>query len=145
MKLMDLLTENQDEPRVKYYGVPENYSGTPEDHRMIRRMKHIYKFLIKGRGKVRMNMEPYPKLDVSYVLPPLNEVAFLITYPSKRSMRQGDVVEYMIDVAGKAKYTFHNLETQRETSVDRLMSHRSYDISFVYKNKFDKYRISITA
>ena len=54
MKLMDLLTENTNEPRVSYYNTPDGYNGSPEDHKMVRKMKNIYKALSKGRGLVQI-------------------------------------------------------------------------------------------
>lgn len=143
---MDLLREEHDEPRVQYYGVGDNYSGTPEDHRMIKKMKDVYRFLSKGRGKVQLyHIFKCPPLDVSYELPPLNQAVFLITYPTRRMKELGVSIEYMIDINSKAKYTFHNLETQRDNDMDRLMMHKNYEISYVYKKKFDKYGISISS
>jgi hypothetical protein len=148
MKLIDLLTEEETkEPKVRYFGsIPDGYSGTPEDHKMIRKMKTIYKALIKGRGEVQLfRGTNYPPLDVSYELPPLNDVVILIDYPTKRALKNGEEIEYIFDVVGKVKYKFHNLETQMETNIDRLMMHRSYDISFVYKRKFEDFGVRISA
>ena len=148
MKLMDLLTENTNEPRVKYYGnVPDGYNGSPEDHKMVRKMKNIYKALSKGRGLVQIyHGDNYPPLDVSYELPPLNTVAILITYHTQRDKNNGDdEVKYQFDVNSKVKYTFHNLETQRETDIDSFMKHQSYDVSYVYKRKFAKFYVMISA
>jgi len=147
MKLMDLLTENTNEPRVVYNNTPDGYNGSPEDHKMIKKMKNVYKALSKGRGSVQIyNGNNYPDLDVSYELPPLNTVAILITYPTKRDKNNGDdEVKYLFDVNSKVKYTFHNLETQRETDIDSFMKHQSYDVSYVYKRKFAKFYVMISA
>jgi len=147
MKLIDLLTEEIEEPRVRYFGsIPDGYSGTPEDHKMIRKMKTVYKALIKGRGNVQLYRGTnYPPLDVSYELPPLNTIVILIDYPSKRALKNGEEIGYMFDVVGKVKYKFHNLETQLEIDIDKLMMHRSFDISFVYKKKFNNFGVGISA
>lgn len=148
MKLMDLLEENVNKPIIVYYNTPDGgsgkgYEGTPEDHRMIKRMKNVYRALSKGRGEVQVYQGTnYPPLDVSYELPPLNRVTFLITYPTKRMKNE---VDYIIDVVGKVKYTFHNFETQKDTDIDRFMMHRSHDVSFVYKRRFDNFGISISS
>ena len=147
MKLMDLLTENTNEPRVVYNNTPDGYNGSPEDHKMIKKMKNVYKALYKGRGSVQIyNVNNYPDLDVSYELPPLNTVSILITYPTKTDKNIGyDEVNYQFDVNSKVKYTFHNLETQRETDIDSFMEHQSYDVSYVYKRKFAKFDVMISA
>ena len=147
MKLLDLLTEDTNEPRIKYYGnVPDGFNGSPDDHKMIRKMKQVYKALIKGRGKVQIYLErKYPPLDISYELPPLNDVAFLITYPYKKEIRLGAGVEYIIDVSGKVKYNFHNFETQGIEDIKRFMQHQSYDVSYVYKKKFANFGVGISS
>ena len=144
---MDLLTEDTNEPRVVYNNTPDGYNGSPEDHKTIKKMKNVYKALSKGRGSVQIyNGNYYPDLDVSYELPPLNTVAILITYPTKRDKNNGDdEVKYQFDVNSKVKYTFHNLETQRETDIDSFMKHQSYDVSYVYKRKFAKFDVMISA
>ena len=48
MKLMDLLEENVNQPRVVYYNTPDGlsgkgYEGTPEDHKMIKKMINVYR------------------------------------------------------------------------------------------------------
>ena len=148
MKLIDLLTEDTNEPRVVYFNTPDGYSGSPEDHKMIKKMIHVYKALIKGRGSVQLyTTGVYPPLDISYELPPLNTIAILIDYPSKEELKNGEDIEYMFDVVGKVKYTFHNFETQLDTDMDmgRFMMHRNHDISFVYKKKFEKLNVSISS
>jgi len=147
MKLMDLLTENTNEPRVKYYGsVPDGYNGSPEDHKMVRKMKNIYKALSKGRGLVQIYQgNNYPPLDVSYKLPPLNTVTIVIDYPTKKAVKNGGEITYMFDVVGKVKYTLHNFETQRDTDIDRFMMHKGYEISFVYKRRFEDFDIGISS
>jgi len=147
MKLMDLLTENTNEPRVKYYGsVPDGYNGSPEDHKMVRKMKNIYKALSKGRGLVQIYQgNNYPPLDVSYELPPLNTVTIVIDYPTKKQLKNGGEISYMFDVVGKVKYTLHNFETQRDTDIDRFMMHKGYEISFVYKRRFEDFDIGISS
>jgi hypothetical protein len=147
MKLLDLLTENTNEPRVKYYGnVADGYNGSIEDHKMIRKMKNVYKALSKGRGSVQVyHGTNYPPLDVSYKLPPLNTVTIVIDYPSKKQLKNGEDITYMFDVVGKVKYTLHNFETQLDTDIDRFMMHRGYDISFVYKKKFDNFGVNISS
>jgi len=145
MKLMDLLTENTNEPRVKYYGnVPDGYNGSPEDHKMVRKMKNIYKALSKGRGLVQIyHGNNYPPLDVSYELPPLNTVTIVIDYPTKKQLKNGSEISYMFDVVGKVKYTLHNFETQRDTDLDRFMMHKGHEISFVYKRRFDNFGVDM--
>jgi hypothetical protein len=144
MKLLDLLTEDTNEPRIRYFGIlPDGYNGSPEDHKMIKKMKQVYKALNKGRGEVQVHHGGnYPPLDVTYELPPLNEVTFLITHPTRRMKNE---VDYFIDVVGKVKYTFHNFETQRETDMDRFMTHRSHEVSFVYKKRFDNFDVNISS
>jgi hypothetical protein len=145
MKLMDLLTENTNEPRVNYYGnVPDGYSGSPEDHKTVRKMKNIYKALSKGRGLVQIyHGDNYPPLDVSYELPPLNTVTIVIDYPTKKQLKNGGEISYMFDVVGKVKYTLHNFETQRDTDLDRFMMHKGHEISFVYKRKFNNFGVDM--
>jgi hypothetical protein len=145
MKLIDLLTEDTNEPRVKYYGsVPDGYNGSPEDHKMVRKMKNIYRALSKGRGLVQIyHGNNYPPLDVSYELPPLNTVTIVIDYPTKKAVKNGGEISYMFDVVGKVKYTLHNFETQYETDIDRFMMHKSHEISFVYKKRFDKFGVDM--
>ena len=144
---MDLLTENTNEPRVKYYGsVPDGYNGSPEDHKMVRKMKNIYKALSKGRGLVQIyHGDNYPPLDVSYELPPLNTVTIVVDYPTKKAFKNGGEISYMFDVVGKVKYTLHNFETQYDTDIDRFMMHRGHEISFVYKRKFDNFGVNISS
>ena len=146
MKLIDLLIEEETkEPKVKYFGnVPNGYTGTPEDHKMIRKMKTVYKALIKGRGLVQIYYgNNYPPLDVSYELPPLNTVTIVIDYPTKKQLKNGGEITYMFDVVGKVKYTLHNFETQRDTDLDRFMMHKGHEISFVYKRKFDNFGVNM--
>ena len=147
MKLMDLLTENTNEPRVKYYGnVPDGYNGSPEDHKMIKKMVNVYKALSKGRGLVQIyHGDNYPPLDVSYELPPLNDVVILIDYPSKRALKNGEEIEYTFDVVGKVKYTLHNFETQGHNDIDRFMMHKGHEISFVYKKRFNNFGVGISS
>jgi hypothetical protein len=147
MKLIDLLTEEIEEPRVRYFGnVPDGYSGSPEDHKMIRKMKTVYKALIKGRDRVRIYYgNEYPPLDVSYELPPLNDVVILIDYPSKRALKNGEEIVYNFDVVGKVKYTLHNFETQGHNDIDRFMMHKGHEISFVYKKRFNNFGILISS
>ena len=148
MKLMDLLEENVNKPRIVYYNTPDGgsgkgYEGTPEDHKMIKKMINVYRALSKGRGRVQVYTEGvYPPLDVSYELPPLNTIAILITYPTKRMKNE---VDYIFDVVGKVKYTLHNFETQRDTDLDRFMMHRGHEISFVYKRRFDNFNVNISS
>lgn len=148
MKLMDLLEENVNKPRIVYYNTPDGgsgkgYEGTPEDHKMIKKMINVYRALSKGRGRVQVYTEGvYPPLDVSYELPPLNTVAILITYPTKRMKNE---VDYIFDVVGKVKYILHNFETQRDTDLDRFMMHRGHEISFVYKRRFDNFGVDISS
>ncbi len=145
---MDLLEENVNKPRIVYYNTPDGgsgkgYEGTPEDHKMIKKMINVYRALSKGRGRVQVYTEGvYPPLDVSYELPPLNTVAILITYPTKRMKNE---VDYIFDVVGKVKYTLHNFETQRDTDLDRFMMHRGHEISFVYKRRFDNFNVNISS
>ena len=144
MKLMDLLTENTNEPRVKYYGnVPDGYNGSPEDHKMVRKMKNIYRALSKGRGLVQIYHGNYPPLDVSYELPPLNTVTIVVDYPTKKAVKNGGEISYMFDVVGKVKYTLHNFETQYDTDIDRFMMHKGHEISFVYKRRFDNFGVDM--
>ena len=147
MKLLDLLTENTNQPRVKYFGnVPYGYNGSPEDHKMVRKMKNVYKALSKGRGSVQLyTTDVYPPLDVSYELPPLNTVVICIDYPSKKALKNGEDIAYTFDVVGKVKYTFHNFETQRDTDIDRFTMHRGHEISFVYKKRFEDFGIGISS
>jgi hypothetical protein len=148
MKLIDLLIEEETkEPKVKYFGnVPNGYTGTPEDHKMIRKMKIVYKALIKGRGLVQIYYgNNYPPLDVSYELPPLNTVVIIIDYPSKRALKNGEEIEYMFDVVGKVKYNLHNFETQGDTDIDRFLIHKGHEISFVYKKRFNKFGVGISS
>jgi hypothetical protein len=147
MKLIDLLTEEIEEPRVRYFGnVPDGYNGSPEDHKMIRKMKNVYKALIKGRGRVQIYYgNDYPPLDVSYELPPLNTVVILIDYPSKRALKNGEEIEYTFDVVGKVKYILHNFETQGDTDIDRFMTHKGHEISFVYKKRFNNFGVGISS
>ena len=148
MKLMDLLEENVNKPRIVYYNTPDGgsgkgYEGTPEDHKMIKKMINVYRALSKGRGRVQVHHGGnYPPLDVSYELPPLNTVAILITYPTRKMK---NVVDYLFDVVGKVKYTLHNFETQRDTDIDRFMMHRGHEISFVYKKRFDNFNVNISS
>lgn len=145
---MDLLEENVNKPRIVYYNTPDGgsgkgYEGTPEDHKMIKKMINVYRALSKGRGRVQVYTEGvYPPLDVSYELPPLNTIAILITYPTKRMKNE---VDYIFDVVGKVKYTLHNFETQRDTDLDRFMMHRGHEISFVYKRRFDNFGVNISS
>ena len=145
MKLIDLLTEEIEEPRVRYFGnVPDGYGGSPEDHKMIRKMKTIYKTFIKGRDRVRIYYgNEYPPLDVSYELPPLNTVTIVVDYPTKKAVKNGGEITYMFDVVGKVKYTLHNFETQYDTDIDRFMMHKGHEISFVYKRKFDNFGVDM--
>jgi len=147
MKLMDLLTENTNEPRVNYYGnVPDGYNGSLEDHKMVRKMVNVYRALSKGRGSVQIyHGTNYPPLDVSYKLPPLNTVTIVIDYPTKKQLKNGDEISYTFDVVGKVKYTLHNFETQLDTDIDRFMMHRSFDISYVYKKRFEDFGIGISS
>jgi len=147
MKLMDLLTENINEPRVAYYGsVPDGYNGSPEDHKMVRKMKNIYRALSKGRGLVQIYQgNNYPPLDVSYELPPLNTVTIVVDYPTKKAFKNGEEIAYTFDVVGKVKFTLYNFETQRDTDIDRFMMHKGYEISFVYKKRFEDFNIDITS
>jgi len=147
MKLMDLLTENTNEPRVKYYGsVPDGYNGSPEDHKMVRKMVNVYRALSKGRGSVQIyHGENYPPLDVSYELPPLNTVTIVIDYPTKKQLFRGEETSYMFDVVGKVKYKFHNFETQYDTDIDRFIMHKGHETSFVYKKRFEDFGIGISS
>jgi hypothetical protein len=147
MKLIDLLTEDTNEPRVKYYGsVPDGYNGSPEDHKMVRKMKNVYKALSKGRGLVQIyHGDNYPPLDLSYELPPLNTVTIVIDYPTKKAFKNGGEISYMFDVVGKVKYTLHNFETQYETDIDRFMTHKGHEMSFVYKKRFEDFDIGISS
>jgi len=147
MKLMDLLTENTNEPRVNYYGnVPDGYNGSLEDHKMVRKMVNVYRALSKGRGSVQIyHGTNYPPLDVSYKLPPLNTVTIVIDYPTKKQLKNGDEISYTFDVVGKVKYTLHNFETQLDTDINRFMMHRSFDISYVYKKRFEDFGIGISS
>ena len=148
MKLIDLLIEEETkEPKVRYFGnVPDGYTGTPEDHKMIRKMKTIYKALIKGRGLVQIYYgHNYPPLDVSYELPPLNTIVIIIDYPSKRALKNGEEIDYVFDVVGKVKYTLHNFETQGDTDIDRFLTHKGHEISFVYKKRFNNFGIRISS
>jgi hypothetical protein len=134
------------EPRVVYYNTPDGYNGSPEDHKMVRKMKNIYRALSKGRGLVQIyHGTNYPPLDVSYELPPLNTVTIVIDYPSKKAFKNGEEISYMFDVVGKVKYTLHNFETQYETDIDRFMTHKSHEISFVYKRRFEDFDIGISS
>ena len=146
MKLMDLLEENVNKPRVVYYNTPNGFKDTPEDQKMIKKMINVYRALSKGRGKVQVyTAGVYPPLDLSYELPPLNTVVILIDHPTKKQLKNGDDVKYIFDVVGKVKYTLHNFETQRDTDMDRFMMHRGHDISFVYKRKFDNFGVNISS
>ena len=143
---MDLLTENTNEPRVVYFNTPDGYSGSPEDHKMIKKMIHVYKALIKGRGSVQIYRgDNYPPLDVSYELPPLNTIAILIDYPTKKQLFRGEEINYMFDVVGKVKYKFHNFETQYDTDIDRFIMHKGHETSFVYKKRFEDFGIVISS
>ena len=144
---MDLLTENTNEPRVKYYGnVPDGYNGSPEDHKMVRKMKNIYRALSKGRGLVQIyHGDNYPPLDVSYELPPLNTVTIVIDYPTKKQLKNGGEITYMFDVVGKVKYTLHNFETQGHNDIDRFMMFKGHEISFVYKKRFNNFGVGISS
>jgi len=145
---LGILDKNVHKPRIVYYNTPDGlsgkgYEGTPEDHKMIKKMVNVYRALSKGRGLVQVHHGTnYPPLDVSYELPPLNTVAILITYPTRKMKK---VVDYLFDVVGKVKYTFHNFETQRDTDIDRFMMHRGHEISFVYKRKFDNFGVKISS
>ena len=145
---MDLLEENVNKPRIVYYNTPDGRSGkghegSPEEHKMIKKMINVYRALSKGRGLVQVHHGGnYPPLDVSYELPPLNTVAILITYPTRKMK---NVVDYIFDVVGKVKYDFHNFETQRDTDMDRFMMHKGYEISFVYKKRFEDFDIAISS
>ena len=149
MKLMDLLEENVNKPRVVYYNTPDGlsgkgYEGTPEDHKMIKKMINVYRALSKGRGKVQVyTAGVYPPLDLSYELPPLNTVTIVIDYPTKKQLKNGGEITYMFDVVGKVKYTLHNFETQRDTDIDRFMMHKGHEISFVYKRRFDNFGVDM--
>ena len=146
MKLLDLLTENTNEPRVVYYNTPDGYNGSTEDHKMIKKMKNVYKALSRGRGEVQVHHGGnYPPLDVSYELPPLNTVVILIDHPNRKQLKDGMNIQYIFDVVGKVKYTLHNFETQRDTDMDRFMMHKGHEISFVYKRKFDNFGVDITS
>ena len=146
MKLLDLLTENTNEPRVVYYNTPDGYNGSSEDNKMIKKMINVYKALSKGRGKVQIyHTLRYPPLDVSYELPPLNTIAILIDYPTKKQLKDGMNIQYIFDVVGKVKYTLHNFETQYDTDIDRFMMHKGHEISFVYKKKFDNFGVDISS
>jgi hypothetical protein len=146
MKLIDLLTEDTNEPRVVYFNTPHGYNGSPEDHKMIKKMINVYKALSKGRGLVQIyHTLRYPPLDVSYELPPLNTTAILIDYPSKRALKDGEDIDYTFDVVGKVKYTLHNFETQYDTDIDRFMMHKGHEISFVYKKRFENFGIVISS
>jgi len=146
MKLLDLLTENTNEPRVVYYNTPDGYKGSPEDHKMIKKMVNVYRALSKGRGLVQIYRgENYPPLDVSYELPPLNTIAILIDYPTKKQLFQGEETKYMFDVVGKVKYKFHNFETRYDTDIDRFIMHKGHEISFVYKKRFEDFGIVISS
>ncbi len=146
MKLIDLLTEDTNEPRVVYYNTPDGYNGSPEDHKKIRKMINVYRALSKGRGTVQIYYgDNYPPLDLSYELPPLNKVAIIIDYPTKKQIKNGHDIVYMFDVVGKVKYTLHNFETQYETDIDRFMMHKSHEISFVYKKRFEDFDIGISS
>ena len=146
MKLMDLLEENVNKPRIVYYNTPKGYEDTSENHKMIKRMINVYRALSKGRGSVQVHHGGnYPPLDVSYELPPLNTVAILIDYPTKKQLKNGSEIAYTFDVVGKVKYKFHNFETQRDTDMDRFMMHKGYEISFVYKKRFEDFGIVISS
>ncbi len=146
MKLMDLLTENTNEPRVVYYNTPDGYNGSSEDHKMIKKMKTVYRALSKGRGSVQVHHgDNYPPLDVSYELPPLNTVAIVIDYPTRKQLKNGHDIAYTFDVVGKVKFTLYNFETQRDTDIDRFMMHKGHEISFVYKKRFEDFDIGITS
>ena len=146
MKLLDLLTENTNEPRVVYYNTPYGYNGSPEDHKMIKKMVNVYRALSKGRGSVQVyHGHNYPPLDVSYELPPLNTIAILIDYPTKKQLFRGEETKYMFDVVGKVKYKFHNFETQYDTDIDRFIMHKGHEISFVYKKRFEDFGIVISS
>ena len=146
---MDLLEENVNKPRIVYYNTPDGgsgkgYEGTPEDHKMIKKMINVYRALSKGRGLVQIyHGDNHPPLDVSYELPPLNTVAILIDYPTKKALKNGGEIDYTFDVVGKVKYTLHNFETQYDTDIDRFMIHKGHEISFVYKRKFDNFDVDI--
>jgi hypothetical protein len=145
---LGILDKNVHKPRIVYFNTPnglsgKGYEGTPEDHKMIKKMINVYRALSKGRGSIQLyTSDAYPPLDVSYELPPLNTVAILITYPTRKMKNE---VDYMFDVVGKVKYTFHNFETQRETDMDRFMMHRSHDVSFVYKKRFANFGVKISS
>jgi hypothetical protein len=146
MKLIDLLTEDTNEPRVVYFNTPYGYNGSPEDHKKIRKMINVYRALSKGRGLVQIyHTLRYPPLDISYELPPLNTTAILIDYPSKRALKDGEDIDYTFDVVGKVKYTLHNFETQYDTDIDRFMMHKGHEISFVYKKRFENFGINISS
>jgi len=143
---MDLLTENTNEPRVVYYNTPDGYNGSSEDHKMIKKMKTVYRALSKGRGSVQVHHgDNYPPLDVSYELPPLNTVAIVIDYPTRKQLKNGHDIAYTFDVVGKVKFTLYNFETQRDTDIDRFMMHKGHEISFVYKKRFEDFDIGITS
>jgi hypothetical protein len=111
---------------------------------MIKKMKTIYKALSKGRGSVQVHHgDNYPPLDVSYELPPLNTVTIVVDYPTRKQLKNGEEIAYTFDVVGKVKYTLHNFETQYETDIDRFMMHKSHEISFVYKRKFDNFGVDM--
>ena len=146
MKLMDLLEENVNKPRIVYYNTPDGFKDTPEDQKMIKKMINVYRALSKGRGLVQVHHGgDYPPLDVSYELPPLNTIVILIDYPTRKQLKNGDDVKYIFDVVGKVKYTLHNFETQRDTDMDRFMMHKGYEISFVYKKRFEDFDIAISS
>ena len=146
MKLMDLLEENVNKPRIVYYNTPDGFKDTPEDQKMIKKMINVYRALSKGRGLVQVHHGgDYPPLDVSYELPPLNTVVILIDHPNRKQLKDGMNIQYIFDVVGKVKYTLHNFETQRDTDMDRFMMHKGHAISFVYKRKFDNFGVDISS
>ena len=146
MKLMDLLEENVNKPRIVYYNTPKGYEDTPENHKMIKKMINVYRALSKGRGSVQVHHGgDYPPLDVSYELPPLNTVVILIDHPNRKQLKDGMNIQYIFDVVGKVKYTLHNFETQRDTDMDRFMMHKGHAISFVYKKRFDNFGVDISS
>ena len=146
MKLMDLLEENVNKPRIVYYNTPKGYEDTPENQKMIKKMINVYRALSKGRGSVQVHHGgDYPPLDVSYELPPLNTVVILIDHPNRKQLKDGMNIQYIFDVVGKVKYILHNFETQRDTDMDRFMMHKGHAISFVYKRKFDNFNVNISS
>lgn len=105
------------------------------EDRMIAKAKQVYKAFKKGRGMVIVSW--FPPVDVSYELPDINRCNFEI----KPSWENEDELVPVITMLDPVKFKIHNLEEVFDEGADEERVIRTYDISFVYRKKFDQFNI----